>query len=391
MFSCDPNGLMTQQCAGFGSEWTLPYLQYPGGYQGWGEQPWQPWSSVGMGQETALNQQRLDQEKQNSEMFQASTTSIGSVQAYNMVDRVNQHVKQPNHFNPLNVSVQSGDNPCTVSPNAQEVPSTPSPVSSETSTQMNETPNLPSTQYNQMNYDNTSAYYEMDKTRRESQSSLYSFDSAYSSESGQSYQMEQPYAYPISTSPPSSPESEDSVFGSSQSDANSNTAGPPVKFELPPINLKNNQSFTEAEIKAITPWRNQLIERLLNNRSINQSSQPQFKPVYNPMEQNSKPQSLPNTIAPNQNLFVPQKLPTRLTMYHRPAAPKTGKHGRCLKPGTKIFHDVGHIMEFDFGEGSDFDGKIKRGSTGFMAISGAMTQVCDHFQTIVFICIRQVL
>ena len=30
--------------------------------------------------------------------------------------------------------------------------------------------------------------------------------------------------------------------------------------------VQNNTSFTEAELKAITPWRNALIERLLANQ-----------------------------------------------------------------------------------------------------------------------------
>ena len=75
-------------------------------------------------------------------------------------------------------------------------------------------------------------------------------------------------------------------------------------------------------------------------------------------------------------MFLKQTTPARLTMYHRASGPgPRSKQARNLAPGTQIFQDVSRVTEFDFGDGCEFDGKIRRGTTGFMAISGAMAQV----------------
>ena len=86
-------------------------------------------------------------------------------------------------------------------------------------------------------------------------------------------QILSPGAGVSSVSPPSSPESEDLVFASE-------TSKGPTTLILPPINMKNNTSFTEAELKAITPWRNALIQRLLANHARDQQQPQQQQQHY---------------------------------------------------------------------------------------------------------------
>ena len=109
-------------------------------------------------------------------------------------------------------------------------------------------------------------------------------------------------------------------------------------YTFPPIQLKNNQSFTEAELKAITPWRNQLLERLLANRSISPG--------------------------PPQN--VPQR---------KMSGPPPKQRPPVIRPGTAIFNDPGLLNEFNFGAGStEYLGNVRRGTTAFVAIEGSIKQ-----------------
>ena len=111
-----------------------------------------------------------------------------------------------------------------------------------------------------------------------------------------------------------------------------------TQYTFPPIQLKNNQSFTEAELKAITPWRNQLLERLLANRSV--------------------------TPGPPQN--VPQR---------KVAGPPPKQRPPVVRPGTALFNDPGPLNEFNFGPGStDYLGSVRRGTTAFLAIEGSINQ-----------------
>ena len=111
-----------------------------------------------------------------------------------------------------------------------------------------------------------------------------------------------------------------------------------TQYTFPPIQLKNNQSFTEAELKAITPWRNQLLERLLANRSV--------------------------TPGPPQN--VPQR---------KVSGPPPKQRPPVVRPGTALFNDPGLLNEFNFGPGStDYLGSVRRGTTAFLAIQGSINQ-----------------
>ena len=112
----------------------------------------------------------------------------------------------------------------------------------------------------------------------------------------------------------------------------------PTQYNFPPIQLKNNQSFTEAELKAITPWRNQLLERLLANRSV--------------------------TPGPPQNA-PPRKVP----------GPPPKQRPPVVRPGTALFKDPAHLNEFNFGVGStEYLGCVRRGTTAFLAIQGSINQ-----------------
>ena len=111
-----------------------------------------------------------------------------------------------------------------------------------------------------------------------------------------------------------------------------------TQYTFPPIQLKNNQSFTEAELKAITPWRNQLLERLLANRSV--------------------------TPGPPQN--VPHR---------KVSGPPPKQRPPVVRPGTALFNDPGPLNEFNFGPGStDYLGSVRRGTTAFLAIEGSINQ-----------------
>jgi hypothetical protein len=170
-----------------------------------------------------------------------------------------------------------------------------------------------------------------------------------------------PHEVPATPSPsgpalaplPSSPHSFDSAFGqeflqtalpASPSSTSSTSTLPdslpeePI-FTFPPIQLRNNQSFTEAELKAITPWRNQLLQRLLANRSVPAGQQ------------------TPSLGQPARKVVLPKQRP----------AP--------VRPGTPLFHDTTDLLEFELGPGSaEYLGRVRRGSTGFLAIQGAIGQ-----------------
>ena len=140
-------------------------------------------------------------------------------------------------------------------------------------------------------------------------------------------------------SPPSSHSSENSieaeVFFPPPPPVHPSSA---TQYTFPPIQLKNNQSFTEAELKAITPWRNQLLERLLANRSV--------------------------TPGPPQN--VPHRKVSGAPPKQRPPV---------VRPGTALFNDPGLLNEFNFGPGStDYLGSVRRGTTAFLAIQGSINQ-----------------
>ena len=178
-------------------------------------------------------------------------------------------------------------------------------------------------------------------------------------------------------SPPSSPESSDSVFAAETSKA-------PTSITLPPINMKNNTSFTEAELKAITPWRNALIQRLLENHARDQ--QQQQMPQQQQYQQLSRKTPEPPRVSPqNLNAFNLEAAqpPARLQMYHkqpqsgggRPRQPRGGQ-GRGCAPGGggPPFHDLGHMTELDLGQGQGYEGRIVRGTTAFTAVTGAIKQ-----------------
>ena len=181
-------------------------------------------------------------------------------------------------------------------------------------------------------------------------------------------------------SPPSSDESTDSVFASETSKA-------PKSFILPPINMKNNTSFTEAELKAITPWRDALIQRLIENHARDQQQQQQqhqYQQVSNsntninrassPGEQPKVNQNSPNF---NFNLETSQ-------MYLKQPQPGGGRprqsrggQGRGCVPGVggPPFHDNWHLAELDLGQGQGYDGRIVNGTIAFTAVTSAMKQV----------------
>ena len=221
--------------------------------------------------------------------------------------------------------------------------------------------------------------------------SLAGSESSYPLSHGEgSYPGQQQQHYDISSapgtgmgrvSPPSSPESSDSVFTSETSKA-------PTSFSLPPINMKNNTSFTEAELKAITPWRNALIQRLLENHARDQQQQQQQQPQQQQQQYHQvsrKTPEPPRVSPPNLNVFnlEASQPPARLQMYHkqpqpggRPRQPRGGQ-GRGCAPGGggPPFHDLAHMAELDLGQGQGYEGRIVRGTTAFTAVTGAIKQV----------------
>ena len=137
--------------------------------------------------------------------------------------------------------------------------------------------------------------------------------------------------------------------------------------------MKNNTSFTEAELKAITPWRNALIERLLANQAKNKTVQPSVKQEPSPPV-HSEP-------APNLNLFCDNKTNgSRMQMFHNKPQQSRQRQGRGQARGQSLvrgppFHDVGHLAELEFGDGPGFSGRVMQGTTAFTAISGSIKQV----------------
>ena len=186
-------------------------------------------------------------------------------------------------------------------------------------------------------------------------------------------------------SPPSSPESSDSVF-------TSETSKVPTSFSLPPINMKNNTSFTEAELKAITPWRNALIQRLLENHARDQQQQQQPSQQHQQQYQqvSRKTPEPPRVSPPNLNVFnlEASQPPARLQMYHKQPQPggrarqPRGGPGRGCAPGGggPPFHDIGHMTELDLGQGPGYEGRIVRGTTAFTAVTGAIKQVREKYK-----------
>ena len=149
----------------------------------------------------------------------------------------------------------------------------------------------------------------------ESESGYSSYRS--SQASGEGYDEYRQSSYPGQVSPPSSPDT------------------PPV---LPPINLKNNISFTEAELKAITPWRNALIERLLANHARGQAAPPaqsQYRKqetmpgmAMSSLSSMSSMPAMPAMPAPNQNLFQQERsAQTSVRSQARPRLPRPGQEG----------------------------------------------------------------
>lgn len=150
-------------------------------------------------------------------------------------------------------------------------------------------------------------------------------------------------------SPPSSLTSsegtEESVFfpPTSRPSLPPSSLPPASRPTFPPIQLKNNQSFTEAELKAITPWRNQLLERLLANRSVPLAPQ--------------APTGPPGGL---------RKPPGASVGKPRPPAPR---------PGTALFLDPSGLAEFHLGGGGpEYLGAVRRGTTAFLAVQGAIHQ-----------------
>ena len=185
--------------------------------------------------------------------------------------------------------------------------------------------------------------------------------------------------------PPSSDESNDSVFTSETSKA-------PKSFSLPPINMKNNTSFTEAELKAITPWRDALIQRLIENhtRDQQQQQQPQqYQQVSSSNNNNSNRASTPgeqpkvNQNPPNLNFNLNMNLEAS-QMYHkqpqpgggRPRQSRGGQTRGCVPGGGgPPFHDNWHMAELDMGQGQGYDGRIINGTIAFTAVTSAIKQV----------------
>ena len=207
--------------------------------------------------------------------------------------RVGEHLTQPlilppSSCNPLTITTSA------TSPQSQKVPSTPSPISI-------------------------------------SSSDSRTFNSIFSQEFAQP-----PQAASLPASPPSSHSSgeleQDTMF-------TFHAPHPPPQYNFPPIQLRNNQSFTEAELKAITPWRNQLLERLLANRSLPSSQPPR----------GSQPKARP--------------------------PPSSKPRPPLLRPGTPLFQDTSHLQELDLGPGSsEYLAKVRSGTTAFLAIQGAIQQ-----------------
>ena len=197
----------------------------------------------------------------------------------------------------------------------------------------------------------------------ESESGYSSYSSSQASQaSGETY------SYPGQVSPPSSP------------DLTGTTETKPV---LPPINLKNNVSFTEAELKAITPWRNALIERLLANHARGQAappSQSQYRKQETmpgmAMSSMSSMSSMPAMPAPNQNLFQQERsAPTSGRSQGRPRQGRQGRAGGQLGGGGgALFHDISQLAEIHLGDSQEYLGVVRRGTTAFTAISGCIQQ-----------------
>ena len=196
----------------------------------------------------------------------------------------------------------------------------------------------------------------------ESESGYSSYSS--SQASGDAYEEYRQSSYPGQVSPPSSPD----LLTSD------------TKPVLPPINLKNNISFTEAELKAITPWRNALIERLLANQARGQTTPaPQFNKQETSMSAMPAMPAMPamrTMPAPNQNLFQ-QERPAQ-TSGRAQGRPRQGRQGRSGGHlgggGGALFHDINHLTELSFGESEDYHGVVRRGTTAFTAISGCIQQ-----------------
>ena len=143
-----------------------------------------------------------------------------------------------------------------------------------------------------------------------------------------------------------------------------------TKPQLPPINLKNNTSFTEAELKAITPWRNALIERLLANQARGLTA-----PVQQTKETLPSIPAMQTMPAPNQNLFLQERPTSRqMTSVRSQGRPRQGRHSRPGAASGALFHDLSQALEFDFGESLEYHGVVRRGTTAFTAISGCIQQ-----------------
>ena len=313
---------------------------YPGYFDIGQTSPWQPWSG-------------------NQEPWQMPPTSSDHLQ-FNFMSP-----------SPLMVNIDS----VKCSPPAQEVPCLPSPAAAEQETCISSS-GLIDTCLPSPAAGSESGYssYGGSYAGSESTSSSYNVHQSHSQ-----HILQQPLHVSPSqlrnVSPPSSPESDDSVF---LPETDLPRAQPP-RVTLPPINLKNNTSFTEAELKAITPWRNALIERLLANQSRNQISTSNLPSNNSSVSVKSETSNPTQHSPPNQNLFS-----TSMEIKHnQPPMSRGGGgrqrqgrgHARGQMVGGPPFHDVRHLTEFDFGSGPAYEGRICHGTTPYIAISGCIKQV----------------
>ena len=132
-------------------------------------------------------------------------------------------------------------------------------------------------------------------------------------------------------------------------------------YILPPISMKTSNAFTEADIKALTPWRDQLLMKLILGQ----------KPVgCNSTGSDSSNTSTEDNSTGKQGEANPKPLKIRRL-----------KRGRNPQEIFKLT-GIRNLAYFDFGPSVGYNGLIGNGSSGFEDIIFSMDQVNSGFQTI---------
>jgi len=146
--------------------------------------------------------------------------------------------------------------------------------------------------------------------------------------------------------------------------------------DLPAINLAGNQYFTEAEIKSITPWRNQLLRRLLDNRTVypETTDSSTEENAGDPMAKRFR------SIAPKPNEYTSVHQLENHSVKRSSTSNNMPSRNHSMKQETNtprdrskpFFHSIGHLTELDFGSSPGYHGRLERYSSGYSAITRAM-------------------